>query len=197
MTHYFSEKQEGKTKPFPIQVKVAGLDFEMFSADGLFSKSEIDAGSRVLIENCIINEDDYVLDIGCGYGIVGISLSKLHDIKVLMTDINERAVEVSRMNIRKLHFKNAEARKSNIYDNITEEFDVILSNPPQTAGKDVCFKIIEGAFTHLKPEGSFQLVARHNKGGSTFEAKMKEVFGNVSRIGKESNFTVYMSRKNE
>ncbi len=195
MTHYYSEKQEGKLKLFEIEIAVKGNKYNLFSSDGIFSKKELDIGSRVLIENCILNDNDFVLDIGCGYGAVGITLAKFNNIRVLMTDINERAVFLSNTNIKNHRLKNAEARKSNLYENVSEEFDVILSNPPQSAGKEVCFKIIEGAHTHLKNDGSFQLVARHNKGGETLEKKMKEVFGNVERIGKGSGFKVYMSRK--
>lgn len=195
MTHYYSEKQEGKLKLFQIDIKIKGSELSLFSADGIFSKKEIDKGSRVLIENCVITPSDYILDIGCGYGVIGITLAKLNDVKVLMTDINERAIFLTNMNIKSQRLKNAEARKSNLYDNITEEFNVILSNPPQSAGKDICYGIIEGAYTHLKKDGTFQLVARHNKGGETLEKKMKETFGNVIRTGKGSGFKVYMSKK--
>jgi len=196
MAHYYSEKQEGQLKPFPVKIKVKGMEFSLLSGGGVFSKEELDKGTKVLIENCIINDGDSVLDIGCGYGVLGISLSKRFDIKVLMSDINERAIILSKMNIKSHNLKNAQARKSDLFENIPEkDFDAILSNPPQSAGKEICFKMIEGAFSHLKSCGSLQIVARHNKGGATLEKKMNEIFGNAARIGKGSGFKVYMSRK--
>lgn len=195
MSHYYSEKQNTKSKVFEINIRVLGTEFQMFSTDGIFSKDELDSGTKVLIENAIVDSTDFVLDIGCGYGAVGITISKIYGAKVLMTDVNERAVSMAFMNIRKYRLSNIESRKSDVYKNIPESFDVILSNPPQSAGKSVCFEIIEGAFNHLNENGSLQLVARPNKGGRTYEEKMKEVFGNVEKIGKGSGFSVYISRK--
>lgn len=195
MPHYFSEKQEGKLVTFSVIIRLKGDEFELLSSSGVFSKRDLDNGTRLLIENCVVKDGDNVLDIGCGYGVVGISLAKKHNIKVLMTDVNERAVKLSRMNIKKLKLENIEAKKRDLYDKIESDFDVILSNPPQTAGKKVCFGIIEGAYSHLKKNGTFQLVARHQKGGKELEKKMNEVFGNVEQIAKGSGFRIYLSRK--
>lgn len=87
-------------------------------------------------------------------------------------------------------------KKSDLYLEIEEKFDVILTNPPQTAGREVCYKIIEEGFNHLNENGTLQLVARHNKGGETLQKKMNEIFGNAEKIGKDHGFTVYMARKN-
>ncbi len=111
-----------------------------------------------------------------------------------MTDINERAIKLSRMNIKLNNIENVIVKKSNLYGNIEGEFDAIIINPPQTAGKKVCFEIIEKAKEHLKKNGLLQLVARHNKGGKELEKKMKEVFGNVEEIGKKSGYRVYISK---
>jgi 16S rRNA G1207 methylase RsmC len=96
------------------------------------------------------------------------------------------------MNTKKL--KNVEVRNGNMYDAINEKFDVILLNPPQTAGKDVCFEMIEKAKHYLVKNGSLQIVARHNKGGKTLMQKMKEVFNNVETLAKKSGYRVYISR---
>ena len=74
-------------------------------------------------------------------------------------------------------------------------FDTILLNPPQKAGKDVCFRMIEEAPNHLKEDGTLQIVATHNKGGKTLAKKMEEVFGNVDSIVKKGGVRVYLSRK--
>ena len=77
---------------------------------------------------------------------------------------------------------------------IADKFDTILVNPPQTAGKDICFQIIDEAKNHLNNNGLLQLVARHNKGGSVLEKHMKEIFGNVEQIVKGSGYRVYISK---
>jgi 16S rRNA (guanine1207-N2)-methyltransferase len=191
--HYFSEKQESSFEPKKIVVSGAGLKLEMYSAKGIFSKDELDAGSRVLVQSCIIQHDAKVLDLGCGYGAVGILLKRKEpSIDLTLSDINERAVKLTIMNLELLHLK-AKVVKSDGFKNIKEDFDVILLNPPQSAGKAVCFRLIEDSFKHLMPNGSLNIVARPAKGGKTLAAKMQEVFGNVQVIGKGSRFSVYMS----
>ena len=99
------------------------------------------------------------------------------------------------MNI-KLNNVKAEICQGNLYETIKQnDFDVILSNPPQTAGKEICFQLIEQSKNHLKNNGNLQLVARHNKGGKVLSSKMKEVFGNMKVIAKESGYWVYESVK--
>ncbi|MFH2019869.1 MAG: methyltransferase [archaeon] len=192
MSHYFSEKQDSRLKIDKITVKIKYISFELFSSGGVFSKDALDTGSRLLIENCEIGKK--VLDMGCGIGVVGIAIKKLNpEITLTMADINERAVMLTKKNCR-LHNIDANVVKSDAYSGIKENFDTILSNPPQAAGKEVCFKIIEGSLLHLEKGGTLQIVARHNKGGASLEKKMMEVFGNVSQIKKGSGFRIYLSR---
>jgi len=137
-----------------------------------------------------------VLDLGCGIGVIGISVKLLYPkTKVLLSDINERAIMLSKKNIENLKLENIDAIKSDIFSDIKKEFDAILVNPPQTAGKEVCFKIIEESLNHLKEKGLLQLVARHKKGGLSLKEKMLSVFGNVRETAKESGFRVYVSEK--
>jgi 16S rRNA (guanine1207-N2)-methyltransferase len=197
MPHYYSEKQDSKLNLKKIRIRVKSLDFELYSASGVFSKEKLDKGTEVLIKNCILNREWEVLDLGCGTGVVGISVKLLYpNTKVLMSDINERAIMLSKKNIEKLKLENIDAIKSDIFSNIKKEFDAILVNPPQTAGKEVCFKIIEESLTHLKKKGLLQLVARHKKGGVSLKEKMLFVFGNVREAAKEAGYRIYVSEKN-
>lgn len=194
MSHYFSEKQESRLDIKKIKIHIKSLSFEMFTAPGVFSKSGLDKGTEVLIKNCIIKKNWHILDMGSGIGVVGIAMKLNYpETKILMTDINERAIFLCKKNIELNQLENIEARKSNIFSNIDEIFDSILVNPPQTAGKKICFEIIEKSKEHLKKGGMLQLVARHNKGGATLEKKMEVVFGNVKQAAKESGYRVYIS----
>jgi 16S rRNA (guanine1207-N2)-methyltransferase len=196
MPHYFSEKQSSLPDIKKIKVRVKGIIFELYTASGIFSKDDLDKGTELLIESAIIREGSSVLDLGCGYGVVGISIKKSYPgTKILMTDINERAVMIAKKNIVLHKLKDIEARKSDIFSNISESFDTILLNPPQTAGRDICFKMIEDSKDHLNPGGTLHLVARHNKGGETLSKKMEEVFENVKDIERKSGFRVYFSQK--
>ncbi len=196
MTHYYSEKQNSEVSLKKIHIGVKGLSFDIFTAQGVFSKDKLDKGTKTLIENCVIEKDWSVLDMGSGYGVVGISIKKLFpSVKVVMADINERAVMLCKKNIKLHKLKEVRAIKSDIYSEIEGDFNTVLVNPPQTAGKEICFSIIEGAKKHLFERGLLQLVARHRKGGVSLEKKMKEVFGNVDTIAKSGGYRVYVSKR--
>jgi 16S rRNA G1207 methylase RsmC len=197
MPHYYSKKQTSQLNLKKINIKLKKTQFELYSGSGVFSKNKLDKGSKLLIENAIIEPKDYVLDLGCGIGVIGISLKLLYpNIKVKMLDINNRAIKLCRKNIKLHNLEDIDVVNSNLYEKIDEKFDAILVNPPQTAGREVCFKIIEQAPNYLNKKGLFQLVARHNKGGKVLEKKMHEVFKNSEQIAKGSGFRIYVSKKN-
>ncbi len=197
MTHYYSEKQESKEDRKQITVKLRGNNLKLITASGIFSKNHIDDGSFLLIEQSAISKekDKKILDLGCGYGAVGIPISKnFPESKVVMSDINERAVQIAQENA-KINKSNAVAIKSDVFEKIHEKFDCILVNPPQSAGKELCFRMIEESFDHLNTGGNLQLVARHQKGGRTLSEKMHSVFGNCKAIAKSKGFRIYYSEK--
>lgn len=194
MKHYFSEKQNVAFTVKKFLAQVQGMQLEFYTAPGVFSKSRVDKGTKLLVTAMQLNQGDKVLDMGCGIGIVGIVAAKRFNAQVLMVDINERAIDLAKRNV-KLNNVAAEVRKSNVYENISETFDTILVNPPLKAGKKVCYAIIEQSIQHLTNRGTLQLVALHNKGGSTLAGRMKAVFGNVQAIAKQSGYRVYLSRK--
>jgi 16S rRNA (guanine1207-N2)-methyltransferase len=195
MEHYYSEKQTSPLRIEEIQIILRKSTVTLRTGSGVFSIGKIDKGTKLLIENCVAQPGWDILDLGCGYGSIGIALAKAFpQSKVLMTDINERAVKLARMNIKLNNLPNCDARKSDLYNKIDEKFNTIITNPPQLAGKKICFEIIEKAKAHLKKGGLLQLVARHNKGGKQLENRMKEVFGNVGDIVKKGGYRVYVSK---
>ncbi|MBI2650837.1 class I SAM-dependent methyltransferase [Candidatus Woesearchaeota archaeon] len=195
MEHYYSAQQKSQLKTKKIRQKIKGIEFEFYTASGIFSKERIDKGTLVLAESMAIDQNAKVLDIGCGIGILGIIAAKLFNANVVMSDINKRAVMLAKMNT-KLNNLKAEIYQGDLYEKIkNNDFDAVLSNPPQTAGKNVCFQLIEQSKKHLKNTGSLQLVARHNKGGKTLSRKMEEVFGNLKVISKKAGYWVYMGVK--
>jgi len=194
MEHYYSEKPTSKLRIKEIEVKLKGNTLKFYTGSGVFSIGRIDKGTWLLIESCVIEPNWKILDLGCGYGVIGIAIAKAFpSAYVTMTDINQRAVKLSKINIGLNAEQNIEGRQSDLYNNIKEKFNAILVNPPQLAGKKLCFEIIEKAKEHLEKNGLLQLVARHNKGGKELEKKMNEVFGNVQSIAKKGGYRVYMS----
>ena len=195
MPHYYSEHQEGTLNLRKFQIIIRGMSFEFFTGSGVFSKNKLDKGTQLLIENMIINENDTVLDFGTGVGIIGIVASKCFPkAKVIMTELNKRAVKLARLNIELNHTANAEIRQGNLFESIREKFNAILVNPPMKAGYDTCFNIIAQSKDFLIKGGTLQLVAMHNKGGKRLSVQMKEVFGNTEEIAKKSGYRVYVSK---
>jgi 16S rRNA (guanine1207-N2)-methyltransferase len=204
MSHYYSENQTSELNPQEIEAVVKGNKLKFITGSGVFSKSKVDVGSLTLIENAIIENNWHVLDLGCGYGTIGISLAKINPtIKISMTDINKRAIMLAKKNIKlnKLDKDRFEIYQGNSYEPIIQknknnktEFDTILLNPPQTAGKKLCIQMITDAKKYLKKNGLLQIVARHNKGGEYFMNLMKEIYDNSEFICKNKGFRVYISK---
>ncbi|MBD3203065.1 methyltransferase [Candidatus Woesearchaeota archaeon] len=196
MPHYYSKDQDSKPDIKKILIRVDNQEFYLYSGSGVFSKKRLDKGSKILIENCIIKSNWAVHDLGCGNGVVGVSLKKIHpDISVVMSDINKRAVKLAKKNIMLHSLEEIKVIQSDVYENIKESFDTILLNPPQTAGKEVCYKMIEKSYAHLNKGGLVQVVARHNKGGKSLSKKIKNVFGNMRTVAKKSGYRVYIGEK--
>jgi len=192
--HYFTKQPLSELRVHKIKVNINGKDYEFFTASGLFSLKKLDKASRLLINKSIINDKWKVLDLGCGYGIIGICLKILYpNIDLTMSDINKRAIMISKKNINKHNIK-AKILQSAGFENINNKFDTILLNPPQAAGKSVCFSLIKNSKEHLTKDGILQVVGRHNKGGKTLSDYMKEIFGNVDDSVKKSGIRVYVSK---
>lgn len=192
MEHYFSKKPVSAMKVKQVSGIIRGFPITLKLGSGTFSAKKIDAGSRLLAEAMQIRKEDSVLDLGCGTGIAGIIAAKLTKGNVVLTDINERACRLARENSKGM--ENVKVVCGNMYEKVKErKFDVILLNPPQTAGKVVCFKMIEDSKQYLNKNGSLQLVARHTKGGETLSRHMKEVFGNLDVIARKGGYRVYIS----
>lgn len=195
MEHYYSEKQSSPLSLKKVRQEIKGKEFSFYVSSGIFSKERVDRGTLILAESMIVSKNSDVLDIGCGIGVLGIAASRLFDANAVMTDINERAVMLAKKNTQLNNIK-AEIFRGFLYEPIKKnDFDAILSNPPQTAGKKLCFELIESSILHLKGNGTLQLVARRNKGGKALREKMREVFGNVKVVVKKSGYWVYLSVK--
>jgi len=193
--HYYSEKPDCKLEQKKINIILRGNKLELLLSSGVFSKSNVDKGTQLLIQSAIIQPKWKILDFGCGNGIVGIAIAKAYpDCGVLLSDVNERALETAQKNILLNNLKNAKAVKSDMFENIKSKFDAILLNPPQTAGKEICFQMIEESKQHLNKSGLLQFVAREKKGGKALNNKMNDIFKNCLVIGESSGYNVYAGK---
>ena len=191
--HYFAETPKAKRKKVVIEEFLGGKLFKFDSDTSVFSKTKIDAGTKLLVRHMEIQPMDTVLDLGCGYGPIGISAAQLAK-KVYMTDINNRATELAERNARNNDTMNVEVRTGDGLSPVKElMFDVILTNPPIRAGKKVVFRMIEDAKLHLNPNGSFWLVARTQQGAKSIKKKMEEVFGNAEYVAMKGGYRLIRS----
>ncbi len=196
MPHYYSEKQTSPLRLEKIKAILRGKLFEFYSGSGVFSKKKVDNGTRVLVENCVVKNNWKILDLGCGYGVVGIVIAKIFPkTTILMVDVNKRALKLAKMNLELNNVDNVEVKYSNLYSAVKEKFNTIVVNPPITAGRKLCFSIIEESKEHLEKDGLLQLIARHRKGGKMLGEKMLEVFGNMEEKTKSGGYRLYVSRK--
>ncbi|MGN7457597.1 class I SAM-dependent methyltransferase [Paenibacillus pasadenensis] len=196
--HYYSKTPDAKENRQQHQTTLRGFSFRFWTDNGVFSKGGIDYGSRFLIEQMQIGEADRVLDVGCGYGPIGLTAARLAPKgQAVLLDINERAVELARENARSNEIANVDIRQSDLYEAAAglEKFDVILTNPPIRAGKAVVHRIFEEGAELLKPGGSMWVVIQKKQGAPSAEAKLQQLFGKVVEIGKDKGFRIFKAIK--
>ncbi len=196
---YYSEKQDGlASNPHTYVFCFREHKFCFKTDAGVFSKAYIDFGSFTMLEAFTPNTIDApILDMGCGYGPIGIVVSTLYDREVLMVDINERAISLTNDNIKTNKVDKAKAQKSYIYDSIPDEmmFSSIITNPPIRAGKKVVFDIYDGAYNHLLPGGELWVVIQKKQGAPSSMKHLEELFSNCEVVCKNKGYFILKSRK--
>ncbi|MGD0027761.1 MAG: class I SAM-dependent methyltransferase [Candidatus Bathyarchaeia archaeon] len=195
--HYFAEHPKSTPRFGLIRAYLRGRRFEFLTASGVFSKSRIDLGTRLLIESMVLPEEGRVLDVGCGYGPIGIVVAALNPcLEVTLVDVNSRALRLAKRNIEKNRICNVEVKRGRFYEPVKDMiFDCILSNPPVSAGLETVKAIICGAPEHLKHNASFQAVFRSKVGGKRLQMIFREAFGNVEVLARASGHRVLISKK--
>jgi 16S rRNA G1207 methylase RsmC len=195
--HYFSAQPSSKERFGLVRANLYGRNFEFLTASSVFSKTKVDLGTRVLIESMVLPDKGNVLDIGCGYGAVGIVAAALKPkVCVVMTDVNMRAVRLARKNLERNRISNAEVRYGYFYEPVEKLlFDCVLSNPPVSAGMETVKTIVNQAPKAMTNNATFQMVIRSKIGAKALPELFSETFGNCTVLARESGFRVLMGQK--
>lgn len=196
--HYFSQKPQSKSSPKKWHYSLRDRNYTFFSDDGVFSKHEVDFGSRLLAEQFEPPsiEGDF-LDLGCGYGPIGISLAgSFNDRKVILADVNERALALAEQNAAVNDISNVEMVKSDRLVNLEgRTFAAVITNPPIRAGKKVVHSMFEESAAALLKGGQLWVVIQKKQGAPSAKAKLESTFGNVKVVARSKGYFLLISVK--
>jgi len=196
--HYYSENPQSKSSPKTWDYRLRGHLFSFTSDVGVFSKNEVDFGSRLLIEKFeepAVSGD--ILDLGCGYGPIGLSLAKsFPDRRVTMADVNDRALILAKENAKQNNIDNVEILQSDGFSNLGgRRFAAVATNPPIRAGKKVYYPWFDKAQEALLEGGELWAVIQKKQGAPSLKTKLMEVFGNAEIAARDKGYYVFLARK--
>ena len=195
--HYFAVLPKSEAKFGLVRTRLRGESFQFVTASSVFSKKRVDLGTRLLIETMVLPSTGAVLDVGCGYGAVGIVAAASNSrLRVIMTDVNFRAVRLARRNVEINKVNNAEVLCGYLYEPVKDLiFNCVLSNPPVSAGMETVKAIITEAPKVMASEATFQMVIRSKIGAKTLPSIFNETFDNCAVLARESGYRVLMAEK--
>ena len=196
--HYYSKETKTSSEERTWNFELLGHDFTFTTDNAVFSKREVDFGSRLMIE--AFDEpgiDGDFLDLGCGYGPIGLSLAKsLEGRHVFMVDVNERAIGLAKQNATDNHVKNVTIKESDRLDGVEgHKFASILTNPPIRAGKQVVHSMFEEAKEALLDEGELWVVIQKKQGAPSAKKKLEELFGHADVVEKQKGYYILKAKK--
>lgn len=194
MEHYFTNNANLKSELRTIIYKHGEESLKFTSDLGVFSKDKVDFGSNLLIDTYYKfgRKNVSLLDVGCGYGIIGITMSKYMGCSSTLVDVNKRALHLSDMNIKNLGV-DAKTLESNIYSNVTDKYDVIMTNPPIRTGKQTVMEFLLGAKDHLKEDGELWFVIRKDQGAKSIMKNLENVY-KMQVLEKSKGFYIILAK---
>ncbi len=196
MSHYFENDTDLKSNIRELKYTYNSSFFTFLSDNGVFSKKGIDYGSKLLLETYLKENitNVNVLDVGCGYGFIGIVIGVLADSYVDMIDINKRAVHLTKRNMKKYKGFNGSAFVSDAFSEVKKQYDVIITNPPIRVGKDKLLEILTESIEHLNKDGSLYFVIRKNQGALSIK-KILEEKNKVEVLNRDKGYYIFKIKK--
>ena len=178
-----------------FSAELGGRTLRLYSTWGLFSPREIDEGTRLLLDQVQVAPDADCLDLGCGYGPIGLTLAALAPAgQTLLVDKDFVAVEYASRNAARNGLANARAQLSNGFAQIDPRlrFDLIASNIPAKVGKELLAILLHDAHARLRPGGRLYVVTINGL-RQYMKRNLSEVFGNYDKLKQSAHYTVALA----
>ena len=187
---YYTADPSSESRPVPCAFPYRGHGMNFMTDAGVFSKGELDQGSRLLLDALPALSGD-VLDLGCGWGAIGVSVAKANPgCRVVMADVNRRALQLSRDNLERNHAAAEVIESDGMAAVLDRTFDAVITNPPIRAGKQVIYKMFADAAAHLNQGGALYLVIRKQQGAESCMKYLKGLYASVEALKKSGGFWV-------
>lgn len=195
--HYFVPSKHSQDDYFTFNFRFNSHDFKFTSCDDVFSKNEIDEGSLILISTVLdkLNLQGKILDIACGYGAIGVILSKELNTPIDMCDINNLAIDLCRINAKNNDICDSLIFVSDMWQNVEDKYNHIVSNPPIKVGKKVLLNFLDGLYNHLEDGGDVTIVIKKNLGADSTKKYLKDIFGNCEVLERDRGYYILHSTK--
>lgn len=195
--HYYTARPQAAHDEAEFTATLRGMELRFVTDAAVFSRERVDFGSALLIEAMRIAPADTVLDLGCGYGPIGLMAARLApEGRVYMVDVNERAAALAQRNLAENGVTNAEVRVGDGLEPVRGiQFDKVLTNPPIRAGKAAIYRMLDDAHQALVPGGSIWVVIQTKQGAPSMKKKLQELFGNVADVEREAGYHVFTAVK--
>lgn len=199
MPQYFENDSSLKSSPKLISYDIYERHFTLKTDLGVFSKNSIDEGTYAFLKVLVpLHLQGHILDVGCGYGALGLTLASfIPNARFVLVDVNERALELTKDNIKQLNLANVTCLQSDIYQNVEGLFDSIVINPPIRAGKKVIYAMFKGAYDYLIDGGSLFIVIRKSHGAFSARDYIESIFGNCTLLKRDKGYYIYKATKNK
>ena len=169
---YFTERPHARPDRRELRFLYRGELLSFVVDTGVFASQRLDPGTALLIENLGVRPTDRVLDLGCGWGAVGVAAARsAPQGEVLLTDVNRRAARLAEENLARNGARNASVRVGPSFEPVGDEtFDVVATNPPFRAGREVVLSLLAEAPRHLAPGGRLLVVGKGSQGIRFYQA---------------------------
>ena len=200
MSHYFQDDPNLASNIKEITFEISGITMKLLTDNGVFSKNNVDEGSYAFLKVLLPRDlGNTILDLGCGYGTIGLTLAKAHEqARITLADVNPRAVALCKRNADSLKLSpRVTILQSDIYEKIEGPYDSIVVNPPIRAGKTVTYRMYEEAKQYLIDGGSLYIVIRKAQGAESASRYIETIFGNVTLLKRDKGYYIYRAVKSK